>query len=287
MPYLELKDGNEIFFNDWGKGAPVVLIHGWPLNSDMWEHQASFLALNGYRVITYDRRGFGRSSQPFTGYDYDTFADDLAELMNALDLRDATLVGFSMGGGEVVRYLSRHGEARVAKAALLASVAPFMLKTDTNPEGTPESAFDGFKEHIRKDRFDFLNSFTQAFYGRSMIHHTVSESVVNWTFALAIQGSQKATIDCVTAFSSTDFREEMKSLQTPFLVIHGTSDKTVKIEAAGQAAAKILPNANYIEYDGEPHGLFMTAPDRLNADLLSFLGGDRNTVPKLQEVSVV
>ena len=287
MPYLELKDGNEIFFNDWGTGIPVVLIHGWPLSSDMWEHQASFLVANGYRVVAYDRRGFGKSSQPFTGYNYDTLANDLGELMDALDLRDAALVGFSMGGGEVVRYLSRHGSARVAKAVLVSSVAPYMLKTESNPDGTPEEVFDGFKNGIRKDRFDFLNSFGPQFYGRSLIHHTVSDSVLNWTFALAIQGSQKATLDCVTAFSSTDFRTEMKSLQTPFLVIHGTADKTVTIDAAGRAAAKILPNARLIEYEGEPHGLFMTAPDRLNADLLNFLGGDHNPVPKLQEASVI
>ncbi len=287
MPYLELKDGNELFFNDWGTGLPVILIHGWPLSSAMWEHQASFLVNNGYRVITYDRRGFGKSSQPFNGYNYDTLADDLAELLTALDVRDAALVGFSMGGGEVVRYLSRHGASRVAKAVLVSSVAPFMLKTDSNPDGTPEETFDGFREGLRKDRFDFLNTFGPHFYGRSMVHHTVSEAVLNWTFALAIEASPKATIDCVTAFSSTDFRAEMKSLQTPFLVIHGTSDKTVAIDAAGRAAAKILPNAKLIEYEGEPHGLFMTAPDRLNDDLLSFLGGDHNTVPKLEEVAVV
>ena len=287
MPYLELQDGNEIFFNDWGTGAPIVLIHGWPLSSEMWEHQASFLVQNGYRVISYDRRGFGKSSQPWTGYNYDRFADDLSELIDALDLTDATLVGFSMGGGEVVRYLSRHGASRVSKAVLVSSVAPYMLKTESNPHGTDESVFDGFKQNIVKDRFDFLNTFGPQFYGRSVLHHTVSESVLNWTFALAIKASPKATLDCVTAFSSTDFREEMKSLHTPFLVIHGTSDKTVAIDAAGRAAAKILPNARLVEYDGEPHGLFMTAPDRLNQDLLEFAGGDRNTVPRMQEVSVV
>jgi non-heme chloroperoxidase len=283
MPYLKLKDGNEIYFNDWGTGAPIVLIHGWPLSSAMWEHQSTFLANHGYRVITYDRRGFGHSSQSWDGHNYDRLADDLAELMDALDLHDVTLAGFSMGGGEVVRYLSRHGSTRVSKAVLISSVAPFMLKTDDNPNGTDPAAFDGFRENLSKDRFAFLNVFGPLFYGRSMVHHTVSESVLDWTFALAIQASLKATIDDVTAFSSTDFRQEMQSLQTPFLVIHGTSDATVPIDAAGRAAAKILPNAKLIEYEGEPHGLFITAADRLNQDLLDFAGGDRNAIPKLAQ----
>jgi non-heme chloroperoxidase len=281
MPYLELEDETEIYFNDWGTGDPVILIHGWPLSSAMWERQASFLVENGYRVITYDRRGFGKSSQPFEGHNYDTLSDDLAELMNALDLRDAALVGFSMGGGEVVRYLSRHGSTRVSKAVLISSVVPYMLKTADNPDGTDPKAFDEFRANLRKDRFAFLNDFGPKFYGRSAIHHTVSEAWLNWTFAMAIQASPKATIDDVTAFSSTDFRQEMRSLTTPFLVIH---DSTVQIDAAGRAAAKILPNAQLIEYDGEPHGLFATAPDRLNGDLLAFLGGDHNNVPKLEQI---
>lgn len=284
MPYLQMKDGTEIYYNDWGTGKPVVLIHGWPLSGAMWEHQATFLASSGYRVIAYDRRGFGKSSQPFGGHEYDTLADDLAQLMEGLNLTGATLVGFSMGGGEVVRYLSRYGSARVAKAVLVSSVAPFMLKTDDNPDGTPESVFDDFHKNLLKDRFAFLNDFGPKFYGRTLVNHSVSEAVLNWTFGLAAVASPKATMDDVRAFSSTDFRAEMKGITTPFLVIHGTSDGTVPIDAAGRAAAKILPNATLIEYDGEPHGLFMTAPDRLNADLLSFIGGDRNTVPKLEQI---
>jgi non-heme chloroperoxidase len=272
MPYLELEDGTELYFNDWGSGTPVVLI------------QAAFLVSNGYRVISYDRRGFGRSSHPYDGHDYDTLAGDLAELIDELDLTDAVLVGFSMGGGEVVRYLSEYGSARVAKAVLVSAVPPFMLKTESNPDGTPEEVFDGFRANILKDRFDFLNTFGPQFYGRSAINHTVSESVLNWTFALGSMASPKATLDDLTAFSTTDFREEMKTLTTPFLIIHGTGDKTVNIDAAGRASAKILPNATLIEYDGEPHGLFMTAPDRLNQDLLNFIGGDRNTVPKLEQI---
>ena len=284
MPYLEIKDGTELYFNDWGTGTPVVLIHGWPLSSAMWEHQAMFLVNNGYRVIAYDRRGFGKSSQPYTGHNYDRLADDLAELMTALEVHNAALVGFSMGGGEVVRYLSRHGASRVAKAVLIASIAPFMLKTDDNPDGTPESTFDGFRQNIIKDRFAFLNDFGPKFYGRSALHHTVSEPVLNWTFALGAMASLKATLDDLTAFSTTDFRQEMRGLATPFLVIHGTSDGTVPIDAAGRAAAKILPNSTLIEYDGEPHGLFLTAADRLNADLLNFFGGDHNTAPKMEQI---
>ncbi len=285
MPYLTTKDGTEIFFNDWGTGTPVVLIHGWPLNADSWEQQASFLALSGYRVIAYDRRGFGRSSQPFTGYDYNTLSDDLAELMTALDLRNAALVGFSMGGGEVVRYLSRHGSARVSKAVLISAVPPLMVKTDSNPDGVPSEKLDEIVASLKKDRFDFFHStFFPQFYGRSAIHHTVSESVITWSEHMAMLASPKATLDCANSFGTTDFREEMKSLTTPFLVIHGTSDKTVPIDAAGRHSAKILPHATLIEYDGEPHGLNATVPDRLNKDLLHFLGGDHNTVPKLEQL---
>ena len=284
MPYLETRDGTEIYFNDIGTGTPVVLIHGWPLSGDMWEHQAGFLVENGYRVITYDRRGFGKSSHPFGGHDYDTLADDLADLMDELQVEGAALVGFSMGGGEVVRYLSKYGSSKVTKAVLISAVPPFMLKTDDNPDGTPAEAFEGFRQAIVKDRWDFLNNFGPAFYGRTMINHSVSESVLHWTFNVAASASPVATLGDLRAFSTTDFREEMKGITTPFLVIHGTGDKTVPIDAAGRAAAKILPNAKLIEYDGEPHGLFMTVPDRLNADLLSFLGGDHNTVPKLEQI---
>ena len=208
-------------------------------------------------------------------------ADDLASLMNALDLQNAMLVGFSMGGGEVVRYLSRHGSARVRKAVLVSSIAPFLLKTDSNPSGVPEAQFDEFRAGLYKDRFDFLNDFGPKFYGRSVVHHTVSQPDLDWTFAQAIQGSLKATLECMTAFSTTDLREEMKSLNIPFLVIHGTSDHTVPIDTAGRAAVKLLPQATLIEYDGEPHGLFMTAKDRLNKDLLEFAGGERNAAPKM------
>ena len=284
MPYITTADHTDIHYHDWGTGTPVVLIHGWPLCSDMWEHQTQALLENGYRVIVYDRRGFGKSTKSLRGHDYNTLASDLNDLITKLDLHNAAIVGFSMGGGEVVRYLSRYGSARVTRAALISSVAPYMLKTADNPDGTPEETFDGFKQALLKDRFDFLQTFGQGFYGRSAVHHTVSQAVLDWTFSLATQASLQATLGDLEAFSKTDFRAEMKTLEIRFLVIHGTGDKTVPIDAAGRAAAKLLPNCSYLEYDGEPHGLFMTAPVKLNADLINFLGGDHNTAPKLAQI---
>ena len=281
MPYVTTKDGCDLHYHDWGTGMPVVLVHGWPAAAEMWEHQIQALLENGYRVIAYDRRGFGKSSKTVGGHNYDTLADDLAAVMEKLDLQGAAIVGFSMGGGEVVRYLSRHGAARVAKAALISSVCPYMLKTADNPDGTPQETFDGFREAILKDRFDFLQTFGKGFYGVNLVSHPVSQGVLDWTFSMCIQASLQATLGDLQAFSQTDFRAEMKTLQTRFLVIHGTADKTVPIDAAGRAAAKLLPNCTYIEYDGEPHGLIATAPMKLNADLVNFLGGDHNTVPKM------
>ncbi len=215
MPYITTADGTDLHYHDWGTGTPVILIHGWPVNSDMWEHQADALVQNGYRVIAYDRRGFGKSTKAVTGHDYNTLSDDLAEIINQLNLHNAALVGFSMGGGEVVRYLSRHGSARISKAVLIASVAPYMLKTDSNPDGTPEATFDDFYKNLQKDRFDFLQTFGQQFYGRSAIHHTVSQGVLDWTFSMAVQANLRATLEELKSFSTTDFRAEMKSLTTP------------------------------------------------------------------------
>jgi len=278
MPYLETDDGVELYYRDWGTGAPVVLIHGWPVNNEMWEQQANFLAENGLRVITYDRRGFGRSDQPWNGYDYDTFARDLNTVMEELELEDATLVGFSMGGGEVVRYLSEYGSTRVARAVLVAAVTPFLLKTPDNPEGIDEQVFDGIAEQIRKDRPAFLKDFGAKFFGRTTLKHTVLTEVLDWNQGLALTGSPRSTLAAAQAWSTTDFREEMKAITIPVLVIHGTSDATVPIEASGRRSAKLLPNATLIEYDGEPHGLFLTAADRLNKDLLDFIGGEREPV---------
>ena len=280
MPYFKTADGTEIYYKDWGAGAPVVLVHGWPLNADMWEHQAVALAESGLRVISYDRRGFGRSGQPWSGYDYDTLAGDLNDLMNTLDLRGASLVGFSMGGGEVVRYLSRYGAARVSRAVLVASVVPYMLKTDSNPDGTEAKQFDGIVEKLRADRPAFLKEFGKMFYGRTALNHTVSEPVLKWTQGMALLASPRATTECVRAFSETDFRADCQAITVPTLVIHGTGDETVAIDAAGRAAAKLIPGARLSEYDGEPHGLFLTAANRLNAELVQFITGANPPVPE-------
>lgn len=275
MSYLKTKDGVELYYKDWlgqgSTGMPVVLIHGWPATADMWESQAVALAEQGFRVVSYDRRGFGRSSQPWNGYNYDTFSDDLAAVLDTLDLRGAALVGFSMGGGEVVRYIARHGESRIAKAVLVASVVPFMLKTDDHQEGIDKSVFDGFIEQIRADRPAFMEGFWKGFYGRSMLHHGVSDAVLDWSQWMSNQASPRATTECVTAFGETDFRADCAKVTVPTLVIHGSSDATVPIDLTGRAAAKLIAGAKFLEYEGEPHGLFATAADKLNTDLLAFL----------------
>jgi non-heme chloroperoxidase len=270
--FVETKDGVKLHVKDIGKGRPVVLIHGWPLTGDMFEYQSLALLEAGYRVITYDRRGFGQSAHPFEGYDYDTFADDLAVVLDKLDVQGATLVGFSMGGGEVARYLSRHGTKRVAKAVLISSVVPYLLKDSSNPDGVDQSVFDEMKKQVRKDRFDFLQTFGKMFYGVGFVSSPVSEALLQWTFVLAIMASPKATLACIDAFGKTDFRKDLAAFTIPTLVIHGTSDKVVPIDTAGRPAAKGIAGAKLIEYDGEPHGLHATVPDRLNADLKAFIG---------------
>ncbi len=270
MTYVET-NGARIHVKTAGSGRPVLLIHGWPLTGDMFEYQTLALLEAGYRVITYDRRGFGLSSHPATGYDYDTFADDLAAVIEKLDLQAVNLVGFSMGGGEIARYLSRHGSQRIAKAALIGSVVPYLLQTSDNPDGVDASVFEDMKSQIRTDRFAFLQSFAKQFYGVGYVTSPVSQGILDWSFMLAIMASPKATIDCVDAFGKTDFRPDLKSFTMPTLIIHGTGDKTVPIDPTGRAAARGIPNAKLIEYDGEPHGLFATAPTRLNADLIQFI----------------
>ena len=273
MPYIDAADGTKLYYKDWGEGAPVVLVHGWPLSADMWESQAPFLANNGLRVIAYDRRGFGRSDQTFDGYDYDTFADDLAAIFDKLDLKEATLVGFSMGGGEVARYLGRHGSARVARAALISSVTPFMLQTDDNPDGVPLTVFDDMHVGIRNDRAQFFIDFAPSFYGNGLMEKKASQGVLDWFFNIAMLASPKATLDCVRAFSETDFREDLKGLTIPLLVIHGTADKTVPIDHSARRIKALVPTAEVKEYDGEAHGLTTTASDRVNHDLVNFITG--------------
>lgn len=274
MPFIAAQDGTEIYYRDWGSGTPVVLIHGWPLNCDMWEKQATFLVEHGFRVVTYDRRGFGRSGQPWKGYDYDTFATDLHDLMNQLDLRDSVLAGFSMGGGEVVRYLNLYGDNRGKKAVLISSVTPCLQKTHSNPEGVEPKVFGEMEANIRKDRPAFLKEFAHKFYGRTAVKHSVSEATLEWHQAMAFTATLRSTLAAENAWSMTDFRQDMKQITIPVLVIHGTSDATVPIDVGGRRSAKILPNATLMEFEGEPHGLHITAADRLNQALLEFLGGE-------------
>ncbi|SES15915.1 Pimeloyl-ACP methyl ester carboxylesterase [Tranquillimonas rosea] len=273
MPTLTTKDGTELYVKDWGEGRPVVLIHGWPLNADSWEHQALGLAEAGYRVVSYDRRGFGRSAQPWTGYDYDTMADDLAMVIQDLYLRDALLVGFSMGGGEVARYMARHNGAGVKQAALIGSIAPYMLKTDDNPDGVPADVLDGIKQGIRQDRPGFFQEFLKDFYGEGTEGGGVSDAVRHWTWGMAMMASPKATLDCVDAFGRTDLREDMGAFTVPTLVVHGDADQTVPIDVAGRQAAKMIEGATLKEYEGAPHGLTATHGDRLTRDLVDFLKG--------------
>ena len=261
----------KLFYVDQGTGNPVVLIHGWPLSHEMWDYQLAELPKHNLRVVAYDRRGFGKSSQTWDGYDYNTFADDLKAVLDELDLHNVTLVGFSMGGGEVARYMSRHGGARVAKVAFVSAVTPYLLKTDTNPDGVDKDTFDTMVENINKDRADFLQTFGKMFYGVSLISHPVSQAHLDGDFARAYVASHKATVDCVRAFSETDFRNDLTQIRVPVLVIHGDADKTVPIESSGELTADALPNAHYLVYDGAPHGLFVTEKDRLNDDLLTFI----------------
>lgn len=271
MPILDTRDGAHIHYKVIGSGPPVILIHGWPLTGDMWEYQTVALVEAGFQVITYDRRGFGHSSHPATGYDYDIFADDLADLIDKIAAPQVSLVGFSMGGGEIARYLSRHGASKVSRAVLIGAVVPYLLKTEDNPDGADISVFEAMKDQIRKDRFDFLQTFAQTFYGVGWVSRPVSKGLLDWSFALALMASPIATIACVDAFGTTDFRPDLASFTIPTLIIHGTSDKTVPIDPTARAAAAAIPGAQLIEYDGEPHGLFATVPDRLNEDLIAFL----------------
>jgi non-heme chloroperoxidase len=272
MPYVKTKDDTQLYVKDWGSGRPVVLIHGWPLTADSWDDQALSLAEAGYRVIAYDRRGFGRSAQPFDGYDYDTLADDLAAVLDAAGATDGvTLAGFSMGGGEVARYLSRHGGRGVVKAALISSIVPYVLQDDSNPHGVPLAQIDQIKSGIRADRAHFLANFAQQFYGVGFISSPVSQEVLDHFFQQAMMAGLKGTLACVDAFAKTDFRGELGAFTVPTLIVHGTADKTVPIDPTARVAAERIPTARLIEYNGAPHGLNVTEKDRLTEDLLEFL----------------
>ncbi len=283
MPYIKTQDDVSLFYKDWctesrgtadaAAGSTVVFIHGWPVNADMWEYQMAPLARQGLRCIAYDRRGFGRSDQPSGGYDYDTLADDLKALLDGLDLQGVTLVGFSMGGGEIARYLSRHGAARIAKAVLVASVVPMLLKTADHPDGADHSVFDQMVSGLEADRPHFLTTFAKHFYGVGLLTSPVSSEVLDWSQWMALQASPIATVDCVRAFSETDFRPDLAAFTIPTLVIHGDADVTVPAGIAGKTAAAGIEGSIYKEYAGAPHGLFMTEKDRLTKDLLEFIRG--------------
>ena len=282
MAYIKTRDGTDIYVKDWGAGRPVVLIHGWPLSSDMWDAHAMALADAGFRVIAYDRRGFGRSSQPWSGYDYDTLSDDLADVMEAAGATEnVTLIGFSMGGGEVARYMSRHQGKGVVATALLGAVVPYMLKTQDNPNGVPQETLAGIGEGIQKDRANFFRqTFLPQVFGVGFITSPVSDDALDVNFAVAMQASLKATLACAESFGHTDFRPDLAAFRVPTLIVHGTADKTVPIDATARAAAEGIAGAQLVEYDGEPHGFTETARDRLTQDLLTFLGdpGQRSFV---------
>jgi non-heme chloroperoxidase len=268
---ITVKDGTTIYYKDWGTGQPIVFSHGWPLTADAWDAQMFFFGQKGYRVIAHDRRGNGRSSQPWSGNEMNTYADDLAALIEALDLKDAVLMGHSTGGGEVARYLGRHGTKRVSKAILAGAVPPLMLKTDSNPGGLPISAFDGIRAGVLADRSQFYKDLSLPFYGYNRPNAKISEGVRDNFWLQGMEGSVKSQYDTVKAFSETDFTEDLKKIDIPTLVLHGDDDQIVPIGAAGLMSAKIVKNAKLKVYPGYPHGMCQIHSDEINADVLAFL----------------
>jgi len=269
--YIQTEPNVYLRIRDYGEGQPVILIHGWPLSNEMWEYQIEHLVNNNFRVITYDRRGFGKSAQPWDSYDYDALTDDLKAVIDQLELTDVVLVGFSMGGGEVVRYFSRHGGNNVSKAVLISSVTPFLLKTEDNPEGVPQEKNDEMAKQIREDRIGFLDGFGKDFFGVGLLNKPLSTPLLEYYRMLASFASPRATLECAKAFSTTDFREEMVTVKVPTLIIHGDADKTVPIDISSHKAAKLIPDARYVVYEGSPHGLFYTDKEKLNKDLVDFI----------------
>lgn len=271
MSTFKTKDGVSIYYKDWGSGQPVVFSHGWPLSADAWDAQMVFLGERGYRVIAHDRRGHGRSDQTWDGNDMDTYADDLAGLFETLDLKDAVMVGHSTGGGEVARYIGRHGTARVAKAVLLGAVPPLMLKTQANPGGLPLEVFDAIRAGVFNDRSQFFKDLTTAFYGYNRDGAKISQGVRDSFWLQGMQAGFKSVLDCIRQFSETDFTEDLKKFDVPTLFVHGDDDQIVPIGASAKLAVKLVKNATLKVYPGAPHGLAVTHQDEFNADLLAFI----------------
>jgi non-heme chloroperoxidase len=268
---ITTKDGTEIYYKDWGKGPVVTFSHGWPLSSDAWDGQMLFLVQNGFRVVAHDRRGHGRSSQASSGNDMDGYADDLAAVIEALDLKDATLVGHSTGGGEVVRYIARHGTKRAAKAVLIAAVPPIMLKTAANPEGLPMEVFDNMRSGLMKDRSQFYKDLATQFYGANRPGAKVSQGILDQFWLWSMQAGLKNAYESIKAFSETDFTEDLKKIDVPTLVMHGEDDQIVPVKDAAVKSARLIKGAKEIYYPGAPHGLTATLQDQVNSDLLAFL----------------
>src|SRR5580692_10241018 len=271
MNTITTRDGTEIYFKDWGTGQPVVFSHGWPLGADAWDAQMFFLARDGYRAIAHDRRGHGRSSQPWNGNEMDTYADDLAALIEKLDLKNITLVGHSTGGGEVARYIGRHGSKRVAKAVLIGAVPPIMLKTAANPGGLPMSVFDGIRAGVQADRSQFFKDLSEPFYGANRPGAKVSQGLKESFWLQGMMAGFKAVIDCIKAFSETDFTADLKKMRVPTLILHGDDDQIVPIGNSARLMAKLIRASNLKVYPGAPHGMCSTHKDAVNADLLEFI----------------
>ena len=277
MPYLTTKDGTEIFYKDQGEGQPIVFSHGWPLSSDDWDNQIFYFASRGYRCIAHDRRGHGRSTQTWEGNDMDTYADDLAELTAKLDLKDAIHIGHSTGGGEVARYIGRHGTSRVAKAVLIGAVPPIMLKTEANPGGLPIEVFDGFREALVNNRAQFFREIPSGpFYGFNRDGAEVSQGIIDNWWRQGMMAGFKAAYDCIKAFSETDFTEDLKKFDVPTLVMHGEDDQIVPIADSALLSAKLIPDATLKVYEGLGHGLCTINHERVNADLLDFIEGEQS-----------
>jgi non-heme chloroperoxidase len=273
MATITTKDGTQIYYKDWGEGQPVVFSHGWPLSADAWEDQMVFLGTRGYRCIAHDRRGHGRSSQPWNGNEMDTYADDLAALAEALDLRKAIHVGHSTGGGEVARYIGRHGSKRVAKAVLIGAVTPLMLKTSANPGGLPMDVFDGIRANVLADRSQFFKDLTTPFYGANRPGAKVSQGVRDAFWRQGMQAGFKGVIDCIKAFSETDFTEDLKKMDVPTLIMHGDDDQIVPIGASAMLASKLIKGSTLKVYPGLSHGMCTINKDQINSDLLAFIKG--------------